>query len=166
MPEGDTVWLAAQRLRDALAGRELTESDFRVPALATVDLAGVRVNDVVPRGKHLLFRLDDGRTLHTHFRMDGSWHLYRPGGDLARRAGPRHPGRSCGPASGRPSATACRSSTCWPPPTSDAVVGHLGPDILGPDWDPVEAARQDRVEPRRPRSARPCWTSATSPASA
>ena len=27
MPEGDTVWLAAQRLRDALAGRELTESE-------------------------------------------------------------------------------------------------------------------------------------------
>ena len=47
-----------------------------------------------------------------------------------------------------------------------AVVGHLGPDVLGPDWDPDEAERRIRAEPRRPRSARPCWTSATSPASA
>ena len=59
-----------------------------MPSLATVDLAGVRVDDVVPRGKHLLFRLDDGRTLHTHFRMDGSWHLYRPGASW--RGGPAH----------------------------------------------------------------------------
>ena len=33
----------------------------------------------MPRGKHLLIRLADGRTLRTHFRMDGSWHIYRPG---------------------------------------------------------------------------------------
>src|SRR5918998_263347 len=30
-------------------------------------------------GKHLFTRFDDGRSLHTHFRMDGAWHLYRPG---------------------------------------------------------------------------------------
>ena len=57
-------------------------------ALATADLAGVCIEDVLSRGKHLLFRLDDGRTLHTHFRMDGSWHLYRPGAQW--RGGPSH----------------------------------------------------------------------------
>ncbi|MDT7545702.1 MAG: endonuclease, partial [Actinomycetota bacterium] len=79
MPEGDTVWLAAQRMRDALAGRVLTTSDFRVPQLATTDLTGRQVLDVVPRGKHLLTRIEGGLTLHTHFRRDGTWHLYRPG---------------------------------------------------------------------------------------
>ena len=75
MPEGDTVWLAASRLHAALAGRVLTRSDFRVPALATADLVGREVLEVTPRGKHLLTRFAGGLTLHTHFRMDGSWHL-------------------------------------------------------------------------------------------
>ena len=79
MPEGDTVWLAGRRLHDALAGQRLTRTDFRVPQLATADLAGRVVREVVSRGKHLLTRIDDDLTLHTHFRMDGTWHLYRPG---------------------------------------------------------------------------------------
>src|SRR4051794_23687077 len=79
VPEGDTVWLAGRRLHDALAGRPLTRSDFRIPQLATADLTGRSVTEVVSRGKHLLTRIDDDLTLHTHFRMDGTWHLYRPG---------------------------------------------------------------------------------------
>ena len=47
MPEGDTVWLAGRRLHDALAGRVLTRSDFRVPQLATTDLR------YVPQAKKL-----------------------------------------------------------------------------------------------------------------
>ena len=57
MPEGDTVWLTARRLRRALAGRVLTASDFRTPRLATTDLRGRTVDDVVSRGKHLLIRV-------------------------------------------------------------------------------------------------------------
>ena len=79
MPEGDTVWLVARRLDDALAGDVLRRSDLRVPALATVDLSGRRVLEVRPRGKHLLTRVEGGLTLHTHLRMDGMWHLYRQG---------------------------------------------------------------------------------------
>ena len=30
-------------------------------------------------GKHLLVRFDNGLSLHTHLRMTGAWHLYRPG---------------------------------------------------------------------------------------
>lgn len=146
MPEGDTVWLAAQRLRDALAGRELTGSDFRVPALATVDLTGVRVADVVPRGKHLLFRLDGGRTLHTHFRMEGSWHLYRP--TASWRGGPVHSIRVIlrtqeWTAVGYRLPVVDLLATA----DEDTVVGHLGPDILGPDWDPQEAERRIVADP-------------------
>ena len=155
MPEGDTVWLAAQRLREALAGRVITASDFRVPALATVDLAGVRIEDVVPRGKHLLFRLDDGRTLHTHFRMDGSWHLYRP--DVPWRGGPGHSVRVV-LRTGEWVAVGYRLPVVELLATADepSVVGHLGPDILGPDWDPEEARRRIATEPRhRDRSGAP-----------
>jgi endonuclease-8 len=30
------------------------------------------------------------------------------------------------------------------------VVGYLGPDLLGPDWDPAEAERRLRADPARP----------------
>src|SRR3712207_178847 len=79
VPEGDTVWLAAQRMNTALSGATLRRGEFRLPQLAALDLTGVAVREVVPRGKHLLIRLADERTLRTHFRMDGSWHIYRPG---------------------------------------------------------------------------------------
>jgi endonuclease-8 len=86
MPEGDTVWLAARRLHDRLAGEVITESDVRWPSLATASVTGTTLLEVVPRGKHLLFRFHDARTLHTHFKMDGSWHLYR--GDERWKGGP------------------------------------------------------------------------------
>ena len=79
MPEGDTVWLAAQRMNTALAGGTLRRGEFRIPQLATLDLTGATVREVVPRGKHLLIRRADGRTLGTHFRVYRGWQIYRPG---------------------------------------------------------------------------------------
>src|ERR1700761_987542 len=79
MPEGDTVWLAGRRLEAALSGRRLVRSDFRVPQLAATDLAGRTGLGVASRGKHLLTRIEGGLTLHTHFKMEGSWQIYRPG---------------------------------------------------------------------------------------
>lgn len=148
MPEGDTVWLAARRLHDALAGRVLTGSDFRVPALATVDLAGRAVREVVSRGKHLLTRVEPDLTLHTHLRMDGSWHLYRAGRRWS--GGPAHQIRVV-------LTTAEWSAVGYRLPVvellktaeEDRVVGHLGPDLLGPDWDPAEALRRLRRAPDR-----------------
>ncbi len=57
MPEGDSIWRAASRLHEALAGKTLKASDFRVPRFATLNLAGWTMAEVVPRGKHLLMRL-------------------------------------------------------------------------------------------------------------
>jgi endonuclease-8 len=148
VPEGDTVWLAAKRLHDALAQRVLTRSDFRVPQLATADLAGQTVVEVASRGKHLLTRTDAGLTLHTHFRMDGTWHLYRPG---ARWSG--------GPAwqvravleNDDWQAVGYRLPVVELVRTGDEqrVVGHLGPDLLGADWDESEALRRLRARPER-----------------
>ncbi len=146
MPEGDTVWLAAQRMQTALAGATLRRGEFRLPQLAALDLTGVTVREVVPRGKHLLIRLADERTLRTHFRMDGSWHIYRPG--TKWRGGPAYDVRVV---------LATEDWECVgyrlhdveivPTADEDRLVGHLGPDVLGPDWDLDEALRRLRANP-------------------
>lgn len=142
MPEGDTVFLAATRLHRALAGKVLTRTEFRVPRYATVDLAGRRVVRVVARGKHLLFRLDSGVTLHTHFLMQGSWHLYRPG---ERWRGPSHEVRVI-LSSEDVTAVGFRLPVVDLVQTSEegSLVGHLGPDPLGDSWNLDEALRRLR----------------------
>ena len=148
MPEGDTVWLAGRRLHDAMAGRPLTRSDFRVPQLATADLTRRTVTEVVSRGKHLLTRIDDDLTLHTHFRMDGTWHLYRPGERW--RGGPAWQVRVV-LENAEWQAVGYRLPVVELLPRSreSDAVGHLGPDLLGPDWDAAEAARRLGAEPGR-----------------
>ena len=147
MPEGDTVFREATRLHAALAGQRLLATDFRVPRFATADLAGQRVREVVPRGKHLLLRTDAGVTLHTHFKMEGAWHLYRPG---ERWRGPSWQVRAV-LRTERWVAVGFRLGICELLPTEreHEVVGHLGPDPLGPDWDPAEALRRLRADPAR-----------------
>lgn len=148
MPEGDTVFLTARRLHEALAGRVLTQTDFRVPRLATTDLSGQHVDETVSRGKHLLTRLGNGLTLHTHLRMDGSWRQFRTG----RRwiGGPAHEIRVV-LANDDWTAIGYRLPVVELLRTSDeeAVVGHLGPDLLGADWDEAEAVRRLRSAPDR-----------------
>src|SRR3984885_13798186 len=72
MPEGDTVYRAADKLRVALEGRTLTRCDVRVPKFATVDLTGEVVDEVLSRGKHLFIRVGDA-SIHSHLKMDGAW---------------------------------------------------------------------------------------------
>jgi endonuclease-8 len=148
MPEGDTVWLAARRMNAAFAGKVLRRSDFRVPSLATLDLSGRTVTEFGCRGKHMLLRLDDGQTLHTHFEMDGSWHLYAPGERW--RGGPDHEVRVVLETDDAV-AVGYRLPVVelLPPGGEDAAVGHLGPDVLGPDWDLDEAVRRLRARPDR-----------------
>ena len=148
MPEGDTVHLAAKGLNSALAGRTLTKTDFRVPSIAMSDLSGQDVLEVVARGKHLLFRFSGDITLHTHFKMEGSWHLYRHG---QRWRGPAFQVRAILETAERV-AVGFRLAITELLPTSDesSVVGHLGPDVLGPDWDPEEVLRRMAGHGARP----------------
>lgn len=134
MPEGDTVWLAARNLDRALAGNVITDSDFRIPSLATADLTGRTVLEVRPVGKHLLFRFDDGTTLRTHFRMDGSWHLYRPGASW--RGGPTHRVRLVLRTADWVAVGYLLHDIELIATTDEAsLIGHLGPDILDDDFD-------------------------------
>ena len=77
MPEGDTIFRTADTLRRVLEGHEVTR--FEAPRLARHrPLVGAVVTAVEARGKHLFVRFDNGLSLHTHMRMTGSWHVYRP----------------------------------------------------------------------------------------
>src|ERR1700710_1420881 len=77
MPEGDTVYRSARAMNEVMVGQILTRCDIRVPAFATVDLSGERVESVVSVGKHLLHRIGEF-TIHSHLKMEGSWHIYAP----------------------------------------------------------------------------------------
>jgi endonuclease VIII len=146
VPEGDVVWLTARRLHEALAGRVLTRSDVRVPRYATTDLAGRTVTESLARGKHLLIRVDGGVTVHTHLRMDGSWRV-RPASD---HIPPSHRIRLI-LANDTWQAVGYQLGIVEVLRTAreDRVVGHLGPDLLGPGWDLAEAARRLRAAPAR-----------------
>lgn len=146
MPEGDTVWYAARRLGEALAGRELTRTDFRVPRYATTDLTGRQVTESRSRGKHLLTRVEGGVTVHTHLKMDGSWRV-RPASE--RPAGGHRIRLVLGNDTWQAIGYQLGIVEVLPTEREDEVVGHLGPDLLGPDWDPAEAVRRLQASPER-----------------
>jgi endonuclease-8 len=104
------------------------------------------VREVVPRGKHLLVRLGDDRTLRTHFRMDGSWHIYRRGSRW--RGGPGHDIRAV-LVTDEWECVGYRLHDLAVVATADEdqLVGHLGPDVLGDDWNLDEALRRLRAHP-------------------
>ena len=154
MPEGDTVWNTARALHRALAGGRLTATDFRVPKLATRSLVGWTVLESASRGKHLLLRVrdPDGRnhlTLHSHLRMDGAWRAYAPGDRWAAR--PAHLIRVVLRTADAVAVGYHLHELELVPTLYEArLVGHLGPDLLGPNWDAAEAVRRLSARPERP----------------
>src|SRR5436309_10719454 len=86
MPEGDTSFRPATVLRRALAGRVVTGFEpvaaKMTAAAARRQVVGGTVKAVESNGKHLLLTFTtDGEdvVLNTHMRMQGQWHVYRPG---------------------------------------------------------------------------------------
>lgn len=142
MPEGDTVWHTAANLREHLVGRTLTRCDVRVPKFATVDLTGEVVDEVLSRGKHLFIRVGPA-SIHSHLKMDGSWRVGRQRVDHRARivleAGDiRAVGIDLG------------VLEILERDNDESAVAHLGPDLLGPDWDPQLAAANLIADPARP----------------
>ena len=79
MPEGDTLFRAAHTLRLALKDRAVTGCRSPLPEFRDANLVGRIVTDVEARGKNLLIHFDDGRAIYSHLRLEGSWHIYKPG---------------------------------------------------------------------------------------
>lgn len=145
MPEGDTVFRTARMLDTALAGHVVTVFDLRVPQLATADMRGEQVHAVVPRGKHLLARIGQW-SLHSHLKMEGEWHLYRPG-ERWRAAAFR---ARAVIATAQAEAVGFDLADLSLVPTTDeeTLVGYLGPDPLAPGWDLADAATRVGSDPR------------------
>jgi endonuclease VIII len=144
MPEGDTVWLTAAMLRQHLAGRRLTRCDIRVPRFATVDLTGEVVDEVLSRGKHLFIRVARV-SIHSHLKMDGSWRVGK------RPVGVDHRARIILEANGiRAVGVDLGVLEILERDRDGDVVAHLGPDLLGEDWDPARAAANLVARPDRP----------------
>ncbi|MDQ6691796.1 MAG: Fpg/Nei family DNA glycosylase [Candidatus Dormibacteraeota bacterium] len=140
MPEGDTIWRAANALRPRLRGKQILSAEPDRFA----SLLGKVVTEVEANGKHLLIRFEGGLVLHTHMRMTGSWHLYRPGETW------RRPARQAKVALANEDTVAVLFNA----PVVELVrerelrLDHLGPDILAPDLDLQEVARRARRSSR------------------
>lgn len=148
MPEGDILRLVSARLDEALKDRVLVRSDLRWPSAAEIDLVGRTVVGNQAYGKHLFTRFDDGRSLHTHLRMEGSWRLARTGTHDARGA---EPNVRVVLANEWWTAVGNRIGMLHVLRTADerVIVGPLGPDVLGDDFPETglpEAAARMRAD--------------------
>ncbi len=151
MPEGDTLFRTARTLHEALAGRVVTSFDTVLPALARIDqdhpIAGRTVVAARSVGKHLLIEFSGKLYLRTHMRMNGSWHIYRPGERWRR---PRGAMRIV-------VATDQYVAVAFDVPVAEFLTSRdlerheelraLGPDLLGEAFDAGEAARRLRALP-------------------
>ena len=77
MPEGDALRRLANRINVRFAGQRVQRSITRDPRIATIDLRGRVLVDADAYGKHLFVRFDDGRTLHAHLLLTGSFDVGR-----------------------------------------------------------------------------------------
>ncbi len=141
MPEGDTLFRTAEVLRAILLDRPVHAARGRPDGVALGRCVGSRVTSVEAQGKHLLIGFSNGLTLHTHLRMHGSWHRYRPW-ERWRKS----PDRAVAVIE-TPNAVA----VCFDAPTVELietralalhpVLSTLGPDLLAdpPDLDAATA---------------------------
>lgn len=152
VPEGDTVFRAAQALHRALAGQPVARFESVYPKLNRVaedhPIVGRTVETVSARGKHLLIAFSGDLVLHTHMRMNGSWHLYRPGVRWQR------------PARDMRVLVATRAviAVGFNIPIAELVSGRdlarhpalrtLGPDLLGAAFDDADVIRRMRARGR------------------
>jgi endonuclease VIII len=142
MPEGDTIRRLAEKINARFAGQRCVRCVTRDPRLSGVDLAGAAMVNADAVGKHLLIRFDNGSTLHSHLRMTGSWKV----GPVARE--PEWRRRiELWMESGRLTGLDLPIVELLPTAQEDRIVGHLGPDLCGPetpDLDEVtERLRRD-----------------------
>lgn len=180
MPEGDTLYRIAATLRKALLSRVLTRFESSLPEVSEIDsrmpVSGRTIEAVEARGKHLLIvmrrpdalsdpaahepiptrdpiNLDLLRTdlvLHTHLRMTGSWHIYRPGETWQK---PQSYAKAV-------IHTDAFVAICFSAPvvelmTARETIRHpqlikLGPDAIAEEFDPLEARRRLRQFPDVP----------------
>ena len=152
MPEGDSIYRAARTLHRALAGHVVTAFESVYPHLTRIHddqpITGRTVERVSAHGKHVLMEFSGPGSvlvLRTHMRMNGSWHIYRPGEPWQRG---RHDMRVM-------VATAGFVAVAFNVPVAEWLtlrdverhgeLTKLGPDLLADDFDAAEAVRRVRA---------------------
>lgn len=160
MPEGDSIHRLARRL-SVLVGTEVTAFESHVVADGEAKtLIGHTIAAVESRGKNLLVRFDDGRSLHVHLRMLGRVRM-EPARLAASRAAyraragwVRRTPHQLRLEAGGFVVTGSRIPVLRLLRSADAErrapdLARLGPDLLAPDFDEDEAVRRLRGMGRR-----------------
>ncbi len=162
MPEGDSYTRAADRLRPVLLDRPLTYVDG-VPAVRkwSPKLVGHTVTAIRTHGKHLLFDVDSGVTIHVWLGMPGRWRIRDSSGRTVAVESERRRGRRARDPRGAARlilGTERHEATCYSAPTVevertrviDGLIDRLGPDVLAEefDWD-LFHDRVSKVQPNR-----------------
>ena len=147
MPEGDTIFRAARSLRTWLEGREITGARSQRAKVPPARLVGQRVEAVETRAKHLLIRLSSGDVLHTHMRMNGSWHVYSAGEKWRKPGWQARLVLEAGD----------RVAVCFEAPVVELLapgevdrhpsISQLGPDVLVDPLDLDEVCRRAATRP-------------------
>ncbi len=140
MPEGDTIWYVARRLRPILVDRPLTGVLCRWPRV-TYGLTGEQVRRIETHGKHLLLRFTDASTIRIHLKMTGRWRIFT-------KDPTSYPTRDLGVAFTTKDATAA----CYNVPDVERIddralathrqLSRLGPDVLDADFDAGTAVQR------------------------
>ncbi len=144
MPEGDNIHRHATALQAPLVGKTVTALWAR--GVAYPRLVGATVTGVESRGKHLLIDVGPAR-VHVHLGMQGRLRIEPPrpvAPSLAARASLLV-------------ATDAATAIWWRAPQVEVlraafahahpVLAALGPDVLGPAFDPAGAAARARQRP-------------------
>lgn len=146
MPEGDSLYRFAARLRPVLEGQVLRDVRAHGPGpIPRVDrVVGATCTGVRSQGKNLVISFDNGLALRGHLRMYGTWHVYRPGQPWTK---PESQARLVLEVDG---ATVVNFSAPVIELIEERALDHyeplagLGPDLLGDDFDAEEAFRRLR----------------------
>lgn len=156
MPEGDSLFKAAQKLDAVLTGRTVTRFASPVPALKDREVEGHVVTAVRPHGKHVIIEFDDGRAFLSHLRMQGAWFAAEKSAmreslleKTAREVRWDDPETTLIIETETSVAVLTNGAVAELAPLTEIErkLSSLGPDLLSPDYDPAEALRRLREHP-------------------
>jgi endonuclease-8 len=150
VPEGDSLYRFAARLRAVLEGQIITaaRSHGPGPVPQVHRIIGRTCTGARSQGKNILISFDNGLALRGHLRMYGTWHVYAPGEPWTR------PESEARLVLETPIAVVVNFSA----PVIELIeeraliahrpIANLGPDLLDDDFDAGEAFRRLR-DPER-----------------
>jgi endonuclease-8 len=141
MPEGDTIFRLAARLREPLVGQGIVAARSHVAGVPEHHLRGATVEGIETRGKNLLMLLSNGLALHSHLKMTGSWRVFSA---RTNSRGARRP-LAATPQLRVALATPAHDVLCLGAPVvrllridrlaEDPRLSALGPDLLAESFD-------------------------------